>query len=178
MTEFNDAEKSRSQKKRESTALQRAGEALAALSPGQRASLALPLDLSEALAEWQAVKTHEAKRRQMQYIGRLMRELDDVESLLTRLEDLQNNRQRRNQAENYLEALRLRLLSAEESDRDAALAEALSRLPGLSRARLIHVMDAALAEREKKRPPRHFRELFRMLREAGDEKQGEGDEAL
>ena len=158
-------DKSRSQKKRESTALQKAGEALAALTPAARASLALPPDLAEALSEWQKTKTHEAKRRQMQFIGRLIRESEDTEAILARLEDLQNNQHRQTEASARLEALRLRLLSDDEGERAAALEEALTALPRLNRTRLVHLVESARAEREKKRPPKHFRELFRYLRD-------------
>jgi ribosome-associated protein len=70
-----DQRKSRSQLKRESSALQKEGEALAALSPAGRRSLNLPPELEEALVQWKGMKAGEARRRQMQYIGRLMRDL-------------------------------------------------------------------------------------------------------
>ncbi|MDL2279954.1 DUF615 domain-containing protein [Desulfovibrio sp. OttesenSCG-928-G11] len=71
--------KSRSQKKRESTALQRRGEEIAALPPAARAALPLPPELAEALRRYDAMGSRESKRRQRQYIGRLMRELDEEE---------------------------------------------------------------------------------------------------
>ncbi len=79
MTEYFDGEyrdKSRSQKKRESTAVQKLGQSLAALAKGDLQSLDLPADLYEALLEWKSYRSHEAKRRQMQYIGRIMRDMD------------------------------------------------------------------------------------------------------
>ncbi len=76
-----DEYKSRSQKKRESTALQKLGEELARLSPQLLRGLELPEDLRSALAELPRMKTHEARRRQMQYIGRQMREVEDPEAL-------------------------------------------------------------------------------------------------
>ncbi|SHN56180.1 DUF615 domain-containing protein [Desulfovibrio litoralis] len=83
-------EKSRSQKKRESTAIQELGERLVALTKtGQgRARLKelvalelLDLDVYNALLELGALKTHEAKRRHMQYIGKMMR-LCDLDKML------------------------------------------------------------------------------------------------
>ncbi len=82
------SDKSRSQKKREGTALQNLGEQLAALSPSALTSLELPDALLDALREWHKVKTHEAKRRQMQYIGRLMREEGDEAAIRERLDAL------------------------------------------------------------------------------------------
>ncbi len=74
MREEDDLYKSRSQKKRESTALQGLGEDLARLSPAVLRRLDMPEELLEALLELARTKTHEAKRRQKQLIGRLMRE--------------------------------------------------------------------------------------------------------
>jgi len=86
-------EKSRSCKKRESTALQKRGEALAALGPGAWKTLPLPEGLFEALNDMPRMKSHEAKRRQMQYIGRLMREAEpeEMDALLAALDDLQSS---------------------------------------------------------------------------------------
>jgi len=85
-------EKSRSCKKRESTALQKRGEELAALGPGTWKALPLPEGLCEALYDIGRMKSHEARRRQMQYIGRLMREADpkEMDALLVALDDLQS----------------------------------------------------------------------------------------
>ena len=86
------AEKSRSCKKRESTALQKRGEELATLGPGAWKTLPLPEGLLEALNDVGRMKSHEARRRQMQYIGRLLREADpeEVEALLAALDEPQS----------------------------------------------------------------------------------------
>ena len=57
-------------------ALQHLGEALVGLSPSRLASLALPERLAEAIAEARTITRWEARRRQMQFIGRLMRDVD------------------------------------------------------------------------------------------------------
>lgn len=62
--------------KRRSTALQELGERLLALRPAVRATLDLPPELEEALAFHDTLTKHEARRRQRQYVGRLMRELE------------------------------------------------------------------------------------------------------
>lgn len=156
-------DKSRSQKKRESTALQQRGEDLAALSPAVLAKLPLGPDLATALSQWRELKTHEARRRHMQYIGRLMREMDEPEALLSALDDLKAEASRQQEGFSQQERLRDALLNPAETVRAAALEQALTEIPGLERARLLHLMEAALADREKKRPPKHARELFRYL---------------
>lgn len=68
---------SRSQKKRDSLALQQMGEALCELGESHLRKMPLPEILREAVLEWKRIKDHEGRRRQMQYVGRLMREEAD-----------------------------------------------------------------------------------------------------
>ncbi len=72
---------SRSQKKRDSTALQDIGTELTKLPNSKLAKLPLGEDLKTAIADYQKNKNREAKRRLLQYIGRLMRE-DQEEALM------------------------------------------------------------------------------------------------
>ncbi len=65
---------SRSQKKRDSSALQKIGEEIANLAPTKLAKLPLTTDLLNAIQEYKNITNKEAKRRHLQYIGRLMRE--------------------------------------------------------------------------------------------------------
>ena len=160
-----DSRKSRSQKKRESSALQERGQELAALSPAVLGKLPLAPELAEALAAWRGLKSHEAKRRHMQYIGRLMREVENAGELLSALDDVQAETARDAGRFARLEALRDSLLDPAGENRAAALERALAEFPALDQSRLTHLMEAALADREKKRPPRHARELFRYLRD-------------
>lgn len=67
---------SRSQRKRDSLAAQQLGEDLTDCSPAVQGRLPLSDDLRAALAEWRTIPSREGKRRQAQYIGRLMREED------------------------------------------------------------------------------------------------------
>ena len=67
---------SKSQRKRESTALQALGVALADAPDSVLAELELPERLVRALAELRGMTRHGAIRRQRQYIGKLMRDLD------------------------------------------------------------------------------------------------------
>lgn len=72
---------SRSQKKRDSAALQAVGERLAKMPAVKRARLPLPVDLKEGMEEYDRLSGYEAKRRQLQYIGRLMREAQEEGTL-------------------------------------------------------------------------------------------------
>lgn len=70
---------SKSQRKREARALQTLGMQLVALPPGRLARLELPEGLREAVRAAQGMHQHGARLRQMQYIGRLMRQLEPAE---------------------------------------------------------------------------------------------------
>ena len=71
-----DVEVSKTDLKRESTELQKLGEDLLTLRADLMAKLPLPDKLMEALAEARRITNFEGKRRQMQFIGKLMRQLD------------------------------------------------------------------------------------------------------
>ncbi|HSI54240.1 MAG TPA: ribosome biogenesis factor YjgA, partial [Ramlibacter sp.] len=70
-------EASRTDLKRESTELQKLGEALLTLRADLMAGLSLTEKLSDAVAEAKRITNFEGKRRQMQFIGKLMRGLDE-----------------------------------------------------------------------------------------------------
>jgi len=67
---------SKSQRKREMHALQRLGNRLAELNTKHLSHLPLSAKLHEALSEMRRIRQREARRRQLQYIGKLMRDID------------------------------------------------------------------------------------------------------
>jgi ribosome-associated protein len=78
---------SKTQRKKNMHALQHLGERLAALNPAQLEQFDLAEKLREAIVEARKLKTFEARRRQMQYIGRLMREID-AEAIRQKLDNV------------------------------------------------------------------------------------------
>lgn len=73
---MDDIAKSKTQKKNDVKALQKMGEQLVELSSDQLKTINLPENLLEAIKDAQQIPQHEAKRRQMQYIGKLMRKIN------------------------------------------------------------------------------------------------------
>ena len=141
------------------------------MSPALLRKLPLSPDLAEALELWRTLTDHEGKRRHMQYIGRLMREQDSPEDLLAALDAIKAGSSHEAARFAHLERLRDALLAQDEPTRALALEQALAEFPTLEASRIVHLVDAALADREKKRPPRHARELFRYLRTGLDEEE-------
>ena len=79
--------KSRTQKKKEDQALQRLGEQLVSLKPGQLGVVGLPEELVAAIEFARKIKSHGARRRQIKHIGALLRQLDPqpIETVLSRI---------------------------------------------------------------------------------------------
>ena len=138
-------------------ALQALGEALLEVGPDRLAELELPERLVEALDAARRIKQHEARRRQVQFIGRLMRSIDaaPIRSKLAQWAQTPTAEKARLHA---VERWRERLL-AEAGSLEAFCAERTTA----DRPRLAALIESARAERAQGHPPRAYRELFRVL---------------
>lgn len=161
--EWDENYKSRSQKKRESSAMQQTGKALAALAESELVCLPLSPALRTAVMDWKKLKKHEALRRQMQYIGRLMREEPDENA--QRIQDYLDERQvghaQLRTAFHKIETWRERLLDTKS--RADALAELSGACPGMPDGQLRHILELADSSNPTNRK-KGARELFRLLK--------------
>lgn len=149
---------SKSSRKRDMHALQTLGEELVALNAEQLKRLALPDVLDSAVRAAQGFRM-EARRRQLQYIGKLMRKVDP-EPIRAMLESFKGNSAVETARMHRLERLRIELLDDENT-----LGRIAETWPGADLQMLRTLRRNALREREAGRPPKAFRELFRVLRE-------------
>jgi ribosome-associated protein len=152
---------SKSQLKREMTALQEMGEELVGLSSERLAKIDMPERLRDAILDAQRITKHEARRRQMQYIGKIMRDVD-AGPLREALDALKGLSAAANARQHHLENLRTRLMEDETAFGDLA-----REFPAADIQHLRQLRRNALREAEQGRPPRAYRELFRELRELG-----------
>ena len=150
---------SKTQRKRAMHELQALGERLVELNPEQLAAVALPEALHEAVEQARRITRHEARRRQLQYVGRLMRQVDP-EPIREKLKTWDGVSVEETARLHRTERWRDKLL--EDDGAVASLAEAH---PGIDTRRLRALVRRARAERNAGRPPRSYRELFRVLRE-------------
>jgi ribosome-associated protein len=150
---------SKTRRKRAMHALQDLGEALVELNAERLAALDLPEPLREAVDEARRLKAFEARRRQMQYIGRLMRDVDPG-PIRARIDAWEGNSRLHTAWLHDLERWRERLLA----DVDA-LAELARTYPGADLQHLHNLVRNARAESAAGKPPRHYRSLFRALKE-------------
>jgi ribosome-associated protein len=151
---------SKTQRKKQMTALQDLGEELCKLSEAQLAEVPLPDNLREAVVEARRITQHGGKKRQMQYIGRLMRGID-AEPVREKLASWQGVSTDAKALQHRIERWRERLLEDE-----TAVGEFISEFPVTDPQHLRSLLRAIRKERAENKPPRQYRELFRVLRDS------------
>ncbi|MBI5897707.1 MAG: DUF615 domain-containing protein [Rhodocyclales bacterium] len=149
------------------TALQDLGAELVELSRERLAKIDMPERLREALHDAQRISKHEARRRQLQYIGKIMRDVDAA-PLREAINALKGISAAANARQHRLEQLRLRLMADETAFGDLA-----RDYPGADIQHLRQLRRNALKEAEQGKPPRAFRELFRQLRKLDESPAGD-----
>ncbi len=153
---------SKTQRKRDSTALQELGQLLTQANAGTLAKCELPDQVLAAIEAYQALPNkHGAQRRQLQYIGKMMRMLD--EASLDRIHaQFNRNVEMEKRRFHRVEELRDRLLSGDNK----TLTEALSEYPQLDAREIGQLVRQARKEQERGQPPGSSRKLFKLLRES------------
>ena len=179
---------SRTDLKRESDELQDLGKELLSLRADLFARIGLPDKLVEALAEARRITNFEGKRRQMQYVGKLMRKLDDdtVAAVRTALQEQRSGSAADKLALHLAEQWRDRLIAE-----DSAQAEWIAHHPGTDIQQLRALIrqarkdapgahDATVAQSQGLAPRkgRAYRELFVLVRtQLGGPADADGNEA-
>ena len=148
---------SKTQRKKDMHALQDLGAELVALTDQQLASIDLPERLHDAVQDARRMTKFEAKRRQMQYIGKIMRDIDP-EPIRKRLAAWKSVSHAQTARLHAIERWRTRLL-----EEDRALTDLLREHPGADAVRLRQLVRGAHDERQAGRPPRSYRALFKLL---------------
>jgi len=149
---------SKTQRKKEMLELQALGVELVELPDSLVASMELPDKLRAAVLEAKRITAHEGRRRQMQYIGRLMRDVDPA-PIRAQVEALTGHSAQEAARHKRLEGLREKLLADDEALTDFVTAHAGADLQALRT-----LIRNARREQKEGRPPRAFRELFRLLK--------------
>lgn len=154
---------SKSQLKRDSQKLQTLGQQLVDMPEKNLQKFTLEEPLLMAIYEARRLKSREAKRRQIQYIGKLMRsaDLDTVEQTMDRL-----NHQSKTYRQQFakIENWRQRII-----DEGAPAIEALIEIyPDADRQQLRNLQRQANREQQHNKPPVASRKLFKYLRQLAD----------
>ena len=150
---------SKSQLKRDSHALQEMGKQLVEMPEGKLQKFTLPESLKEAINEARRLISREAKRRHLQYIGKLMR-ISDIDDIQITLEKMDHQSQTYRQHFKSLEDWRDRLIN----DGQAGIDEFLGSYPEAERQKLRNLQRQANRELELKKSPVASRKLFSYIR--------------
>lgn len=157
---------SKTQLKAEADEKQALGEALLTLRADLMARLDLPEKLIDAIAQAKKITNFEGKRRQMQFIGKLMRPLD-TEPIRAAIDEQKNGSAQLTLALHLAEQWRDKLIAS-----DDALGDWLAEHPDTDAQQLRALVRQARKDAKPEKPgeaPRHgksYREIFQLVREA------------
>lgn len=170
--QWEDEGPSKSALKRQMTALQELGVALTRLSDRQLARVPVEDErLRRAILETRRITSNSARRRHMQFIGKLMRDIDPA-PIEAALQDLHAAGQADNERFHELERLRDLVLT----EGDSGIQRVMDRWPGADRQQLRQLLRQHQQETAKGKAPAASRKLFKLLRECQDN-YGKGDGA-
>jgi len=170
---------SKSQLKREMTALQKLGAELIAEPRDRVKRVPMPEDVRDAILECQQIKDHEGRCRQLQYVGKKMRTLEEGEiAAIQRMLDSWRGLSKADTASLHaIERRREKLLKD-----DSALTVLLAQHTELDAQHLRTLIRNARKEQAENKPPKAYREIFQILKQLQGESraaaaQDEADEA-
>ncbi len=152
--------KSKSQKKRDMHALLELGEQLVTLSAEQLAKFNLDELLLAAIQDTQKITSHGAKRRQLQYLGKLMRSVDP-QPIQVMLAQLHQQTRRETAHFHKLEQWRDKFIQ----QGDAAITDFLGQYPNVDRQYLRQLVRNAKQTLNNQQGPRAAKLLFRYLKQ-------------
>ncbi|MFM8339995.1 MAG: ribosome biogenesis factor YjgA [Fluviibacter sp.] len=150
--------RSKTKAKEEVEALQDLGKRLVAVGNDRLKKLDIPESLLDAVLEAKRISSHGALRRQMQYIGKLMRDVDTdpIQEMLDELDGISNKANARFHA---LEKLRDRLIEDE-----AVITTLKNDYPDLDVSALRTLRRNAIKEQTEQKPPKAYRAIFQLLK--------------
>jgi len=162
---------SKSQRKRDMAELEDMGEALTGLSEDRIKRMDLPEDLRAAVLEAKRIKSFGARRRQLKYIGKVMRQLDPA-PIRAQLDALEGTSRAQTAWTHKIEHWRHRLISD-----DAALNALVAEYPDANHPQLRTLIENSQREKALGRIPRAYREIFQVLRKLIPQPGAGGSEA-
>jgi ribosome-associated protein len=148
---------SKTRRKRQATEIQDVGADLVKLSGEQLARIEMPESLRQAVTECRRLTTHEAIRRQKQYIGKLMRNIDSA-PIAEQLAAMHAPSQKQTALLHLAEKWRVDMLADAE-----ALERFVKEFPGADARALHELIIKARAEAKTDKPPKFFRQLFHAV---------------
>lgn len=154
---------SKSQVKREMHALQALGLKLTKLREDQLIQIPLSDKLHIEILQYKKLKANEARRRQMQFIGKLMRS-EDAEEIETRIEQFDSSSLEFAKTLHQLEKWRDNLLDGDNN----TLTEFVNQYPQTDIQALRQLIRNTRKDRDNNKNTGQYKKLFRFIREVHD----------
>lgn len=164
--DFSD-EKSKTQIKRELHALVELGQRLTTLKPDLLAKLPLTDAMRKALAEAPKHTANSAKKRHVQFIGKLMRE-QDIEGILALVDQVDSSTREYNERFHNLERWRDRLITGDDTTLESFVVD----YPDTDRQQMRSLIRHAQHEAARNKPPAAARKVFKYIRELDEIQRG------
>jgi ribosome-associated protein len=164
---------SKSELKRQSSDLQKLGEQLVAEARDRVKRVPMPEDVRDAILMCQTITNHEGRRRQLQFVGKKMRTLDEEEIAVIQrtIDSWKGASKAETAALHALERRREKLLAD-----DKALTQLLGEHPELDGQHLRTLIRNARKEQAENKPPKAYREIFQILKDIGKKKAAPTDD--
>ncbi|WP_086929948.1 ribosome biogenesis factor YjgA [Agarilytica rhodophyticola] len=158
--EFEEEIKSKTQVKKEMLALHELGISISKLTREQQAKIPLDDKLREMIEQAPTIKSNSAKKRHMQYIGKLMRS-EDIDAVSQAYESVIQQSHQAVQQHHTIERWRDVLIAGDNRD----IQRYIESFPNTDRQQLRQLIRAAQKEIQQSKPPAHARKLFRFIRD-------------
>ena len=150
---------SKTELKKDSKKIQQFGRKISELSMNNIEAFKFPLNIYEAVIDLKNLKSNSAKKRQVQYLGKLLREIDLTDAFII-MKQLKVSSQKEIQRNNIIEGWRNKLLNNNNS-----ITEFVDEYPKIDRQSLRQTISNAQKEKKEDKGPKYSRQLFKLIKD-------------
>ena len=150
---------SKTELKKDSKKIQQFGRKISELTINNIEEFKFPLNIYEAVIGLKNLKSNSAKKRQVQYLGKLLREFDLTHAFLV-MKQLEVSSQKEIQRNHIIEGWRDKLLINNDS-----ITEFVDVYPQIDKQSLRQTISNAQKEKKGNKPPKYSRQLFKLIKD-------------
>ena len=150
---------SKTELKKDSKKIQQFGRKISELTINNIKAFKFPLTIYEAVIGLKNLKSNSAKKRQVQYLGKLLREMDLTDAFLI-MKQLKVSSQKEIQRNHIIEGWRDMLLSNNDS-----ITEFVDEYPKIDRQSLRQTISNAQKEKKDNKGSKYSRQLFKLIKD-------------
>ena len=149
---------SKTELKKDSKKTQALGRYISEMGADEIKRFNFPQNIQQAINDLKAIKSNSAKKRQVQYLGKLLRAIDLTEAYIV-MEQLRTNSQKGIQLDHYIEKWRDKLISDKE-----AITEFISMYSSSENQTVRQLIQNSIKEKALNKPPKSYRQLFQVIK--------------